>query len=558
MIIMLKGNLKSLWVWIAPLIMGAVIGAATSISFYVFYGVWKMLERALMAAPKLAFSFLFLSIILSSLPIRMFLKRRPKDSFDVMLEYYHTSPSSLTFKESLFYSLSSFISFAFGAPVGPEGGAIILGAGIAKKLKEALKLEIDTGTILLTGVAAGFTALFKAPLSGFLLSMELPYKGDLEKDPFLTSALASATSYLTSLVLRTPSIISISQFSYPSISVFLIFVSLLFGVASGLFSIFFINVYKAFSKLARELMSLASFPMLILVGGLLNGALGYFFLPSVGPGFSILSDSLLVKLTITSAALYLALRLITTSSIINFGASGGLLLPSIITGALFGYVVGYFVNPKYVVVFVLLGMASLAAGVNKLVLVPVIFIIELVGGSIAIPLVISSIASYFISYKFTIYEYQPSNKLDKGTFALEKLFKRALKLTPEALEVSVEEIMNKNPIYILQTKTVKDAFELLKERTIKVLPVVNEKKLFLGYISIEYLASIPERYKDVQIADLELKKGLTVTSKESLKEAAEAMLASGEDHAFVIDEEGELKGVITEVDIIRYLLRVLP
>ena len=233
-------------------------------------------------------------------------------------------------------------------------------------------------------------------------------------------------------------------------------------------------------------------------------------------------------------------------------------MPSIITGALFGYVVGYFVNPKYVVVFVLLGMASLAAGVNKLVLVPVIFIIELVGGSIAIPLVISSIASYFISYKFTIYEYQPSNKLDKGTFALEKLFKRALKLTPEALEVSVEEIMNKNPIYILQTKTVKDAFELLKERTIKVLPVVNEKKLFLGYISIEYLASIPERYKDVQIADLELKKGLTVTSKESLKEAAEAMLASGEDHAFVIDEEGELKGVITEVDIIRYLLRVLP
>ncbi len=544
-------------VWIAPLMMGILIGLAVSISFYIFYGIWKIFEEALVKIPKLSFSFIFLSIILSSLPLRMFLKRRPKDSFDIILEYYHTSPASLSFKESLIYSLSSFLSFAFGAPVGPEGGAAMLGSGIAKKIKDMFKVNIGSNTILLTGLAAGFTALFKAPISGFLLALELPYKGDLEKDPFLPSALASATAYLTSFVLKTPSIIFVQNIQIPGVSMTLIAISLGFGVLSGIFSIAFISIYKGFTYLAQRLMKLASFPMLILIGGLLVGFLGYIIQPSIGPGFLLLNNTIYMKLSVLAAILILIARLVSVSSVINFGASGGLLLPSIEIGALFGYITGYLIYPKYLVVFVLLGMATMAAGVNKLVLVPVTFMLELIGGSIAIPLLIASITSYFISYKFTIYEYQPSNKLDKGTFALERFYTKALKTSPEVLEISVREIMNKEPVYIEHTKTVSDAFNLLRQKTIKTLPVVNEEKAFLGYISIEYLASLPERYGSLPLAELEIKKGLIISEKSKLKDAIALMLRSDEDHIFVINEKWELAGVITEVDIIRYLLRVI-
>ncbi len=542
--------------WISPLIMGVLIGFAVSFSFYVFYGLWKIFEEALIKVPKLSFSFIFLSIILSSLPLRMFLKRRPKDSFDIILEYYHTSPGSLSFKESLIYSISSFLSFAFGAPVGPEGGASVLGAGIAKKLKDMFKVNISSNTVLLTGLAAGFTALFKAPISGFLLALELPYKGDLEKDPFLPSALASATAYLTSFVLKTPSIIFVQNIQLPSISVTVIIISLGFGVLSGIFSIVFIYVYKAFTYLAQRLMKLASFPMLILIGGLLVGFLGYIIQPSIGAGFLLLNNAIYMKLSIIMAIVVLIARIISVSSVINFGASGGLLLPSIEIGALFGYTVGYLIYPKFLVVFVLLGMATMAAGVNKLVLVPVTFMLELIGGSIAIPLLIASITSYFISYKFTIYEYQPANKLDKGTFALERFYTRALKAAPEALETKVSEVMNKEAVYIEHTETVSDAFNLLRQKTIKTLPVVNEQKIFLGYISIEYLASLPDRYKTLPLAELEIKKGLTISEKSKLKDAIELMLKSDEDHIFVINENWILVGVVTEVDIIRYLLKV--
>ncbi|MFP3416808.1 MAG: chloride channel protein [Nitrososphaeria archaeon] len=544
-------------IWIAPIIMGVLIGLAVSIAFYIFYGLWKIFEKALLIVPKLSFSFIFLSIILSSLPLRMFLKRRPKDSFDIILEYYHTSPESFSFKESLIYSLSSFLSFAFGAPVGPEGGAAMIGAGIAKKIKETFKVNIESNTVLLTGLAAGFTALFKAPISGFLLALELPYKGDLEKDPFLPSALASATAYLTSFVLKTPSLILVQNIQMPGISTSMIAISLGFGVLSGVFSVVFISVYKAFTYVAQNLMKLASFPMLILIGGLLVGFLGYRIQPSIGPGFLLLNYTIYMKLSIFSAIIILVSRLISVSSVINFGASGGLLLPSIEIGALFGYITGYLLYPKYLIVFVLLGMATMAAGVNKLVLVPVTFLLELVGGSIAIPILIASITSYFISYKFTIYEYQPANKLDKGTFALERFYIKALKTAPQTLEINISEIMNKQAVYIDYTKTVSEAFDLLKQKMIKILPVVNEEKIFLGYISIEYLASLPDRYKSLPLAELEIKKGLTVSENSTLKDSIELMLNSGEDHVFVVNKKWELVGVITEVDIIRYLLKAI-
>ncbi len=118
--------------------------------------------------------------------------------------------------------------------------------------------------------------------------------------------------------------------------------------------------------------------------------------------------------------------------------------------------------------------------------------------------------------------------------------------------------MNKEAIYIDHTKTVSDAFNLLRQKTIKTLPVVNEQKTFLGYISIEYLASLPDRYRSLPLAELEIKKGLTISEKSKLKPAIELILSSDEDHIFVVNEKWELVGVVTEVDIIRYLLKVIP
>ncbi len=49
------------------------------------------------------------------------------------------------------------------------------------------------------GVAAGFSASFKTPLTGLLFALELPYRRDLEKESFIEAAIASSTAYLVSV-----------------------------------------------------------------------------------------------------------------------------------------------------------------------------------------------------------------------------------------------------------------------------------------------------------------------------------------------------------------------
>lgn len=549
-------DIKGIKNWIIPLVIGAIVGLAASLTYAGSLYVWSIFHVAIYKLPRLVFPFILLSFLLSSLPVRIFLKRRPKDTFDSILEYYHTNPNSLNLKETLIYSVSSLSSYIFGSPVGPEGAAAVMGAGISNKIKSVFGTSISSQTIILTGLASGFTAIFKTPLSGFLLALELPYKGDLEKEPFLSAALATATSYLVSLALNTPPIVYIQITKFPSINIVVVLVSLVFGAIIGFISIGFVKLYRGFNFIANYLMKKASFPILILVGGLLIGVIAYFEPYSVGPGINMLNLTLAGSIGLYAIMAILVARASTVLISFNFGASGGFFLPSIEIGALLGYLIGTLVNPPYAVYYALLGMAAMAAGVNKLVLVPVTFILEVVGAQIAIPVLLTSIASYFISWNVGIYEYQPKNKLDKGTFALEKFYINAEKQNPEILQViRARDIMNHNPIYIENTKTVKDAYNLLKSKALKILPVVNVDGIFEGFISIDYLANLPSRTFTIAINNLEIRKGTTVLETENLKNIIERMLNQDTDHLFVVDKVGVLRGVITEMDIIRYMIK---
>jgi len=551
-------RIKEIRDWILSLVIGIIVGLIASLTYAGALYIWSVFCSAIYTLPKLIFPFILLSFLLSSLPVRMFLKRRPKDTFDTILEYYHISPSSLNLKETFMFFISSISSYIFGSPVGPEGAAAIIGAGTSNKIKNIFGSSISSQTLILTGLAAGFTAIFKTPFSGFLLALELPFKEDLEKEPFLSAALATATSYLVSLALNTPSIIYVSMNKFPPVNMAVVIVSLIFGAAIGLVSIGFIKLYRAFNFIANYLMKKASFPILILIGGLAVGVIGYYERYSVGPGIDLLNLTLSGSLGIYAIIIILIARTGTVLISFNFGSSGGFFLPSIEIGALLGYLVGLLINPSYAVYYALLGMAAMAAGVNKLVLVPVAFILEAVGAQVAIPVMLTSIASYFISWNFSIYEYQPKNKLDKGTFALEKFYRRALSQRPDVLQsIRAADIMNRNPIYIESDKNVRDAYNLLNSKALKILPVVNSNGIFEGYISIDYLANLPRRTLSMSISNLEIRKGYTVLETESLKNIIELMLNEGTDHLFVVDKNNALKGVITEMDVIRYMIKLI-
>ena len=51
--------------------------------------------------------------------------------------------------------------------------------------------------MLISGAAAGMAAVFRAPLTGLVFALEMPYKDDLAHEALLPSLIASVVAYAT-------------------------------------------------------------------------------------------------------------------------------------------------------------------------------------------------------------------------------------------------------------------------------------------------------------------------------------------------------------------------
>lgn len=539
------------------LIIGAIIGAAVSIAYRLSLAVWNGFSPLMTKEPQLFFIFALMALLISSLLVRLFLRKKAEDSFETFLEYYHLSPDKLRLRDAIVYSIASWGAFMLGAPVGPEGASVLMGAGIGSWFKRRFNINMTFQVVLLTGLAAGFSAVFRTPLSGFLLALELPYKRDLEKEPFIAAAIASATAYLASFSLNTPAIINVAL-TLPRLNMGLILLTILFGFIVGGLSIAFIKLYQLFGRVSSLLVSKASLPLLVLIGGLILGTLGYLEPLSIGPGLNLISITIAGGLALTSIIIILLFKSFAVITTLNFGGTGGTFLPAIEMGMLLGAAFGLLFSPIYVPFFALLGMGAAASGVNKVVLAPIAFVAEIVGSNAIIPVLLASIIAYFVSNNFSIYPMQGTSKREHEGLALERFYRRAVSMDPHIIfNRRVADVMTRNPLAVESGSSVRDARKLLEEKSIRVIPLISENGSFFGYTTLEDLSALPASAYDRPLYTLAIKKGLTFAEETRLEVVIRTMIEGNEDHAFVIDRAGRLMGVVANIDLIRMLMDVV-
>ena len=295
-------------------------------------------------------------------------------------------------------------TLASGIPLGREGPAMQVGAGIASVLGRWLGLRTEKVKALLpVGATAAIAAAFNTPLAAVLFSLE-EVVGDLQAPILGSVVLASATSWaMLRLLLGNNPLFRVPQYQLVNPAEFGIYAVL--GVFGGLVSV-------AFTKLLLGMRArFLKFPKKTLwfqpaVGGVMVGVMGWFVPQLLGVGYNHVGEVLNGGMALKLMALLLVLKLVAVATSYASGNAGGIFGPSLFLGAMLGGVVGNVANhffPHTVgtpAAYALVGMGTAFAGIVRAPMTSVLMIFEITRDyAVIVPLMISNLVSFFISAK---------------------------------------------------------------------------------------------------------------------------------------------------------------
>lgn len=267
------------------------------------------------------------------------------------------------------------VAVGFGASLGREGAPRQLGAAFAGWLSERLDLDpAQRRTMLACGAGAGLASVYNVPLGGALFTLEVLLASAAVRD--VVPALLSST---VATVVAWPVLSSLPIYAVPSIAlhpIVLLFAALL-GPIAGLTGRLFLAAVTWARTLAprgRQL-PIAMAAVFTCLGAM---AIGYPQLPGNGKGLAQLAFDGSVGVGTLLAVLIL--KPVATAACLASGARGGLLTPSLATGAVLGALAGLGWSAIWpgqpVAGFALLGAAATLATTMRAPLCAMVLVLE--------------------------------------------------------------------------------------------------------------------------------------------------------------------------------------
>lgn len=542
----------------------AVVGllaASVAIVLYLLYQqVWALTQQTLEYSIFLIIPVSLLAIGIPYLLVKRLAKNKATGSgTHSVLEAYHLANGDINLQDTIIKPIAGVLTFGLGGSAGPEGPSLLAGGGLASAISRRLNIKADLRRLLfVAGAAAGLAATFRTPLTAILFALEIPYKNDLDRETFIEAVIASVPAYLLAVAVlgSEPFFGAIIE---ATISVNEIAFSILLGLICGLYAIFFTKSFSWTQHQAFKLRKKVGNIGLICLAAALLSISGFFSLYTIGVGIEFMNAIIQgASFSILALVTLILLKTFLTSVTLSFGGSGGLFFPTIVIGAGIGYIFAQVFNVNYTVMFIAVGMAALLGGTHKILLTPVAFVIETLGGIFAIPALLATGVSYVLSGKHSFYPLQPRTKLKTEELALERFFLKGQKLAPEKMQKTLAmQVMTKNPITLHQGVTVKEALDAFEGTKFRVLPVVDDQKHVVGVVNLEDLGYIDIRRRSVSLSETIMHTPTLISGQTSMEQAGQFMIENEQDHIFVVDDEGVLIGVISGIDMVKKIIEIL-
>jgi len=439
--------------------------------------------------------------------------------------------------------VASALTIGTGGSAGREGPISQITGGLASFVGTKLKLSrSDLRIFIISGMAAGFSAVFKAPLGAAVFAMEIPYKNDLESNAVIPSILSSVVAYLTFMPFYgTDPIFAFPTFVLaPSLDLFPFII--LVGFVAGLVGLAFIKMLFKVRESFRS-MRVPLYQMMAL-GGLLTGIIGLALPSLLGLGEGLIQS--LIDGGIVSIVMLLAIlvgKMVATSFTVGSGGSGGVFFPSLIVGGAVGGLVAEVFGLGSTSILVLVGMAAMMAGMTKTPVATPIMMTEMVGGTtVIIPLMVASAIAYVITGSRTIYESQ----IGRSSFQIDVSL---------LSKVRVRDVMRTGLITIPLEASIADAYQTMLHHPHYLYPVVDAEGRVVGVLPRDLIERRVPTAPNDPITSIMQTHYDTITEDRWALDAFDLMNSKQISRMLVVDPKDwqRVTGIITRLDLMEAL-----
>lgn len=538
------------WLVIAP-ILGVVTGLLiTLLVKVILIWMWPQVLRYYLAHRAVIIPGLLVGFVVAGLLMQYLTPDPDEHSTEEIIRSYHEHQGRVSMWPFVPKLLAAIATVGMGGSAALEGPSIYGGGAIGSWLWTKLRVlgiePRDRRILLISGAAAGMSAVFRAPLTGIVFALEMPYKDDLAHEALLPSLIASVTSFATmaAFVGAGP------LFDFASGTVYtgkdLLWSALLGAICGAIAMVFDITFRRA-----RRFAIQAKVPhwVKMAVGGLLTGACGLIFviafkgaLIPIGPNYEAVPLILQKAHSSIELVVFGVMKLASTLFSLGVGGVSAAFVPLFLSGSSFGVAFAQsIVHSPSVDLFAAVGMAAFIAGGYKTPLTAVVFVAEATGGhAYIVPTLIGAAVAYAISGEASM---SGDQRLHEGVRII------------ELLNLTVRGAMQKEVVTAEANWTVGEFVGAVRARIGHTAYPVVEQGRALGTISMASLGNVlPEKWGEITVRQVMDRKIELVAPETDLQDALRLLMAPHGQHMLIVSSgDGHLEGIVTKTDILSSL-----
>jgi CIC family chloride channel protein len=473
---------------------------------------------------------------------------------DAAIDAFHNKGGFIRRRVPLVKIAASAVTIGSGGSAGREGPTAQIAAGAGSALADMFKLSNhDRRIALAAGIGAGIGSIFKAPLGGAILSMEILYRRDFETEALMPSFISSVVGYSIFSAWAGWAPIFGAGTIPPFNRMRELVAYAILGVVCGLLGMAYGRSFYAIRNIFRRI----RIPNWVkpAIGGLLVG-IGGMFLPQIlGTGygwlqFAINEDFSLMPIGILVAVI--VCKILATGLTIGSGGSGGVFAPGLVIGGITGGLLWSLLHNVTNIVpispgpFVVVGMMALFGGIAKVPLAVILMVSEMTQDySLLVPSMLACTVAYFITTNSYLYENQVNSKIDS-------LAHKAELSVPLLKRTKVSDYMKTKVVTATPETSIEAIVDLMKKKKVDGVPILSGKQL-VGIVASRDIALIPqEKWSNTLAVEIMTQKLIVGYSYESLHNAMRKMTQNNISHLLIVEpgHTEKLAGIIAIKDIV--------